>query len=228
MLVVPALALALFLLQAATADAVFHVSQATPRPSEGGPKHRNGDNCGARPGPAGVQGFIANTDSPFDPVADGYPANNPTEAEGFTPKDEGFAGVIHGTPTGGGDQLNLYCIDIFTITNIGVGYGYGTWDAASVPNVGYVARLLNEYYPATDEPAALTDLNQKAAAVQAAIWFFSDRYVLSTSSPLHDTVVDIVNRIRAGARWSSPQRPASRSLRRTRAVPPAAPSDHSL
>ena len=51
----------------------------------------------------------------------------------------------------------------------------------AVPNVGYVARLLNDYYPNTDEPAGLTDLNQKAAAVQAAIWFFSDGYVLSTS-----------------------------------------------
>ena len=47
--------------------------------------------------------------------------------------------------------------------------------------MGYVARLLEleEYYPNTDQPVALTDLNQKAAAVQAAIWFFSDRYVLS-------------------------------------------------
>ena len=31
--------------------------------------------------------------------------------------------------------------------------------------------------------------------MQAAIWFFSDRYVLSTSDPLHDAVVGIVNHI---------------------------------
>ncbi len=73
----------------------------------------------------------------------------------------------------------------------------GTWDAANVPNVGYVARLLNEYYPHTNEPTALTNLDQKAAAVQAAIWFFSDRYVLSTSDPLRKTVVAIVNRVRS-------------------------------
>ena len=36
-----------------------------------------------------------------------------------------------------------------------------------------------------------------AAAVQAAIWFFSDRYVLNTSDPLHNTVVAIVDHIRA-------------------------------
>ena len=59
----------------------------------------------------------------------------------------------------------------------------GNWDASGVsPSVGYVARLLNEYYPHTNEPAALTNLNQKAAAVQAAIWFFSDRYVLNTTT----------------------------------------------
>ena len=57
-----------------------------------------------------------------------------------------------------------------------------------MPNVNYVAQVLDNYYPKTNEPAALTDLNQKAAAVQAAIWFFSDRYVLNTSDPLHDTV----------------------------------------
>ena len=144
----------------------------------------------------GVTGFIANADSPFDPVVDGYPASNPTT--GFSPKDEGFAGVIHGTPPGGGATLNLYCIDINTDTWGGIGYALGTWGASNVKNVGYVARILNEYYPHTDEPATLADgaaasSNETAAAVQAAIWFFSDRYVLNTSDTLHDTVVAIVN-----------------------------------
>ena len=31
--------------------------------------------------------------------------------------------------------------------------------------------------------------------MQAAIWFFSDRYVLNTSDPLHDPSVAIVNHI---------------------------------
>jgi len=105
---------------------------------------------------------------------------------GFTPKDEGFAGIIHGAPVGGGATLNLYCIDIFTATFPGLGYGLGTWDASGVPNVGYVARLLNDYYPNTSEPStfpdgAPMDINQTAAAVQAAIWFFTDRYVVNTS-----------------------------------------------
>ena len=116
--------------------------------------------------------------------------------------------MIHGKPTGGGATLNLYCIDINTDTTTGIGYELGSWDAGGVsPRVGYVARLLNEYYPHTDEPAALTDPNQKAAAVQAAIWFFSDRYVLSTSDPLHDAVVAIVNKVKVDGPLIQPPPP---------------------
>ncbi|MGB8876510.1 MAG: hypothetical protein WCD11_09350, partial [Solirubrobacteraceae bacterium] len=97
-----------------------------------------------------VNGFIADPSNPFDPVADGYPAQNPTD--GWSTKNEGFAGVIHGTPPGGGAPLNLYCIDINTDTWGGIGYALGTWDASNVRNVGYVARILNEYYPNTNLP----------------------------------------------------------------------------
>ena len=69
------------------------------------------------------------------------------------PKDEGFAGIIYAHPPEGGPDLSLYCIDILTATYGGVGYRLGTWDTANVPNVDYVARLLNEYYPNTSEPA---------------------------------------------------------------------------
>ncbi|MGX7678741.1 DUF5979 domain-containing protein [Jatrophihabitans sp. DSM 45814] len=139
----------------------------------------------------GVVGFIANATNPFDPVTEGYPPSNPTT--GFTPKNEGFAGIIFGTATDGSNtQLKLYCFDINTDTYPGINYALGTWDSSNVPNVNYVAQVLDNYYPKTDEPAALTNLNQKAAAVQAAIWFFSDRYALNTSDPLHATVAAIV------------------------------------
>ncbi len=143
----------------------------------------------------GVSGFLPNAANPFDPATDGYPASDPPTGagSGWSRSNESFAGIIHATPPPGGEELSLYCIDIATETRVGYGYALGTWDAANVPNVGYVARLLNEYYPHTDEPAALTDLNQRAAAVQAAIWFFTDRYVVSTSDPLHAAVVAIVN-----------------------------------
>ena len=60
-----------------------------------------------------------------------------------------------------------------------MGYNLGTWDDSNVPNVGYVAYLLNNYYPNMAQPAGLADDNQQAAAVQAAIWYFSDNYVLT-------------------------------------------------
>ena len=117
--------------------------------------------------------------------------------------------MIHGTPTDGGATLNLYCIDINTDTTTGIGYALGNWDAGGVsPRVGYVARLLNDYYPHTDEPATLTDLNQRAAAVQAAIWFFSDRYVLSTSDAVHGAVVAIVNDVKSKGPLVEPPPPS--------------------
>jgi Domain of unknown function (DUF5979)/Thioester domain len=146
---------------------------------------------GTGPGQS-VSGYIANSDNPFDPVLDGYPTTTPPPD--FTARDESFAGIIYGTPAGGGSPLSLYCFDILTDTYIGVGYTLGTWDAANVPNVGFVARILNDYYPfVPTEPAALyPNTTKMAAAVQAAIWFFSDRYVLSTSDPLYSTVATIV------------------------------------
>ena len=105
---------------------------------------------GTGPG-QGVTGFIADEQQSLRPGRRrAIPPSNPTT--GFTPKDEGFAGVIHGPPTDGGATLNLYCIDINTLTYGGIGYVLGTWDAATVPNVGYVARLLTEYYPHTTNP----------------------------------------------------------------------------
>jgi Domain of unknown function (DUF5979)/Thioester domain len=73
--------------------------------------------------------------------------------------------------------------------------------------VGYVARLLNAYYPQTDEPAGLTDLDEKAAAVQAAIWFFSDRYVLNPG-PLHNVVAGIVSDVIAAGPLEEPPPPS--------------------
>lgn len=144
-----------------------------------------------------INGFIADSTNPFDPTVGQYPTSDPSTAagSGWSVKGEGFAGVIHGTPTGGGATLSLYCIDILTNTYIGFGYYLGTWNEANVPNVGYVAQLLNGYYPNTDEPAGLTDLDQKAAAVQAAIWYFSDRFVVSTSDPLYPAVAAIANQV---------------------------------
>ena len=139
----------------------------------------------------GVAGFLANVNNPFDPIA-GYPPGNP--GAGFTRHDVSFAGVLNATPTGGGGgQLQLYCIDIRTFTRIGLGYELGEWDEATVPNVGYVAQLLSRYFPTVPSaPAGLASDNARAAATQAAIWYFTDRFVVHTDDPLRSTVEAIV------------------------------------
>ena len=69
----------------------------------------------------GVTGFIADAGNSFDPVTEGYPTSNPTT--GFSPKNEGFAGIIYGTATDGSNtQLSLYCFDINTNTSPGINY----------------------------------------------------------------------------------------------------------
>jgi hypothetical protein len=73
----------------------------------------------------------------------------------------------------------MYCIDRHTDTTSGIPYDPGTWSATNVPNLGYVLRILHSFYPATNEPAAASSDSQRAAAVQAAIWFFTDRFVLA-------------------------------------------------
>ena len=162
---------------------------------------------GTGPGES-VSGYIANSGSAFDPP-NGYPTEIPPP--NFSPKDESFAGVIYGTPVGGGAEIDLYCIDINTDTYIGNGYALGTWDEANVPNVGYVARILDEYYPNTESrPRPVRyQTNERAAAVQAAVWFFSDNYVLSTSESIESTVASIVDAvIEASDRSSQPPPPS--------------------
>jgi uncharacterized repeat protein (TIGR01451 family)/TQXA domain-containing protein len=146
---------------------------------------------GLGPGQA-VTGAIANDSSSFDPTSTPYPDAIPPN---FSFRDEGFAGVIYGQPHDESQTLTLYCIDILTNTYVGIEYQLGTWDAATVPRVGFVTRILNEYYPHNpSEPAGLSQADQ-AAAVQAAIWYFSDRYVLLSSDRLHDAVAQIVNHV---------------------------------
>ena len=129
--------------------------------------------AGTGPG-GGVNGFIGPPGSVSDPSVP-YPAAPPA---GFTSHPEGFAGIILGQPTSPPNSplLQLYCIDIRTSTWGGIGYVLGSWDASNVPNVGFVAYLLNNYFPnVPTAPAGLADDNQRAAAVQAAIWYFSDK-----------------------------------------------------
>jgi hypothetical protein len=177
------LALGLLLLEAAPAGAVFRPGTRPARPTTR--VNTEMVMSGVGPGTA-VNGFI-NTDPLFDPVHTAYP-NALTPPAGFSTHDAGFAGIIHGTPVPNpnNETLRLYCIDILTETTNGVGYVLGTWDQTGVPNVGFVARLLNEYYPNGPILAPLSEA-QTAAAVQAAIWYFTDHFVLRNPDPVNNT-----------------------------------------
>ena len=192
-LVVLVLGLGSLLLWVAAAGAVVHAKPHARRP---GVRSNTELVWHGTFGPGGsVQGFIADSASLFNPATaayPSYPAGSPPA--GFSVQNEGFAGIVVGDPTDNSPPVSLYCIDIRTITYPGYGYGLGTWGRANVPLVGYVARILDEYYPHTNEPAGLS-VDQKATAVQAAIWYFTDLYVLNTSDPLHDAVAAIVSTI---------------------------------
>ncbi len=126
-----AFAVGAFLLQVAPASAVFRPGPPPSRATVRG--NTEMQMSGTGPG-QGVTGYIADPGNPFDPVADGYPSSNSTS--GFTAKDEGFAGVIYGTPTGGGATLKLYCIDINTNTWGGIGYALGVGTRPGYPTWG--------------------------------------------------------------------------------------------
>ncbi len=180
--------LASVLVGAGVAHAVYDPDRVKGTPN--GPAQLTMDGVGPGHGVIGYLGPIGSVSDPSVP----FPTSDPTDPP-FTFKAEGFAGVVLGDPGDGGADVHLYCINIRTDTFGGVGYNLGTWDAANVSNVGYVAQLLNNYYPAVPAQPALGNVNDRAAAVQAAIWYFSDNYVISTSDPLHDTVAAIVDNV---------------------------------
>ena len=108
-----------------------------------------------------------------------YPDTNPA---GYTAIST-FAGTINAASVDDPSlTAELYCINLNVETYVGIGYESGTWDESTVPNVDYVAYILNNYYPTTGEPSTLGE-NERAAAVQAAIWYFTDGLVVNTSSP---------------------------------------------
>ncbi|MDN3481573.1 thioester domain-containing protein [Arthrobacter sp. APC 3897] len=117
-----------------------------------------------------------------------YPTAIPSTYER---EDVDFAGIINTQDVTGENTAQMYCIDLRTETRVGIGYTNGTWDESNVPNIGYVERILNTYYPATNAPENL-DINGKAAAVQAAIWFFTDGFVVNPQHPLYSAVSSIV------------------------------------
>lgn len=178
-----------------------------------------------------VNGFSANTS--FQPVVcvppnsttnctAQYPGSNPSTGAGspWSVHNVSFAGTLRAHPVPNPDNITifLYCIDIHTTTRAGINYELGSWEASGMPNVGYVARILNLYYPnVPGEPSGPGIGNgaggdpTRAAAVQAAIWFFTDNFVVSTSggqTNLRNAVRDIVNRVVALGPLVTPDPPS--------------------
>jgi TQXA domain-containing protein len=127
-----------------------------------------------------IPGFEPEVVAPQDPLTP-YPAADP--ATGYQSHTT-FAGtIITSSVSDPTLRAEMYCINLRVGTSSGLGYESGTWAESNVLNIGYVTFILNNYYPTTDQPAGLA-ANQRAAAVQAAIWYFTDSFLVSTSSPV--------------------------------------------
>ncbi|QEW02572.1 thioester domain-containing protein [Microbacterium lushaniae] len=132
-----------------------------------------------------------------DPQAD-YPAAPPA---GYTVRS-GFAGVLNVARVSDLSQRGqVFCISARTPAYVGVGYESGSWSESEVANLGQVAYILNNYYPAVPgAPATLGTPNQRAAAVQAAIWYFTDGFVLDPADSVRAATAEII----ADAQGNSP------------------------
>ena len=135
-----------------------------------------------------------------------YPDSPPAD---YTSRS-GFIGIITtksvNDPSSTGE---MYCIAARTPTAVGVGYQSGTWSESTVPNIGYVTYILNNYYPAVAAPAGLTP-NQQAAATQSAIWYFTDGLVLGAENEVVRTAAaEIIAAAQAHGPVTEPEAPVA-------------------
>lgn len=100
------------------------------------------------------------------------------------------AQIVLDDPAGATDETILtYCVDLDTETTIGIHYELGDWTAANVPNLPYVQWILENHYPQVPaSPSTGTDA-EKVRAVQGAIWYFTDRFVVSPAYPAERAAV---------------------------------------
>ncbi len=130
-----------------------------------------------------------------------------------------------------------YCIDILTDIVSGT-LDEIDWDTSGVADLHVIETILANYHPAGDGPAeyALTGSSaDKAVATQAAIWHFSDGFVLDGATETGDggpldeatvlanyqTILDTVAARRSRASASRPSACRSRRLRRPKVSPAA-------
>ncbi|MCD9198070.1 thioester domain-containing protein [Aeromicrobium wangtongii] len=151
----------------------------------------------------------------FDPEG-GYPATAPAGSSAVL---RGYVGIIPVVDDQGRESL-AYCIDLFTSTEAGVTYERGNWAESNVRNLGRVGYILQNYYPTVpDQPAGQPD-NVRSGAVQAAIWFFSDNFVVDPAEgELYDLTAAIVADTLANDPVTEPTQPALTISPSTAAAP---------
>lgn len=115
------------------------------------------------------------------------------------PTFSNFAGLLGAKVEG--EAAWVYCIDIENRTLLLQPYAEATWAAAGVPNLAKVARILAQH-PA--DATASSGNNVEAAAVQSAIWHFTDGFQLTGGSP---GVVALYNEIVADANANAGSEP---------------------
>ncbi|MHC1739351.1 MAG: choice-of-anchor A family protein [Ignavibacteriaceae bacterium] len=93
-----------------------------------------------------------------------------------------YAGTFHATING--NSVSLYCIDIANPLATGEPYQ----DVEQTDN--NMSYILNNYYPfKTGYPNMLGDITQEAAAVQLALWHFSDGLVINDVTGSNTTTI---------------------------------------
>lgn len=123
-------------------------------------------------------GYLPGTDIVPDPAAP-YPESPPVGSSSRS----GFIGTFIAASTKNPSLLvEVFCIDARIPTGANIGYVPATWSTSIAPNMGYVAFVLANAYPTVGAPAPLTP-SEWAAATQAAIWYFTNGYVLGTDDP---------------------------------------------
>jgi len=96
------------------------------------------------------------------------------------------------------EQFVTYCIDLDTETEVGIHYELGDWNSDEVPNLPYVQWILQNYYPANPAAPVAGTAAEKVRAVQGAIWYFTDQFVVSRFYPTQrDAVRAIVEAAQA-------------------------------
>ncbi|GAB4561953.1 MAG: hypothetical protein Kow0047_09720 [Anaerolineae bacterium] len=121
-----------------------------------------------------------------------------------------WAGTVYVTIDGGAEKYQVYCVDLHTNWCNGKEHYQGS-DVSRFE----IVWILNHYYPKTDEPSSLSTAEEKAAAVQLALWHFSDGLDISSGGTPSE-VFDAARAIITAAKTASvPKTPTQLDLELT-------------